>query len=55
MTDIEKQMLEQVDGDMVAYNNMVAFGNFLCEMIEKYGKDVLDEIKEEDKKVADQE
>ncbi len=35
---------------MTAYNNIVIFGNFLCEMIEKYGKEVIEEIEENKKK-----
>ena len=49
MTDIEKEMLEQCGGDTVAYHNMVAFGNFLCEMINKYGDQVLEDIEKEEK------
>lgn len=44
MTDAQKKMLDSVGGDMSAYNNMVAFGNFLCKMIEKYGKEVIEDI-----------
>lgn len=50
MTDAQKKMLDSVGGDMSAYNNMVAFGNFLCEMIEKYGKDVIEDIDDTDDK-----
>lgn len=49
MTDIEKEMLEQCGGDTVAYHNMIAFGNFLCEMINKYGDQILEDIKKEEK------
>ena len=55
MTDIEKIMLEQCGGDIVAYHNMIAFGNFLCEMIEKYGKDIMDDIDEEEHSKIDRE
>ena len=41
MTDAQKKMLDSVGGDISVYNNMVAFGNFLCEMIEKYGKEAV--------------
>ncbi len=50
MTDAQKKMLDSVGGDMSAYNNMVAFGNFLCEMIEKYGKEVIEDIDDTDDK-----
>lgn len=49
MTEIQKKMLDSVGGDMVVYNNMVTFGNFMCDMINKYGKEVIQEIEEEDK------
>ena len=49
MTDIEKEMLEQCGGDTVAYHNMIAFGNFLCEMINKYGDKILEDIEKEEK------
>ena len=49
MTEVEKKMLDELGGDTVAYHNMVAFGNFLCEMIEKDGGEVLEEIEEEKK------
>ena len=49
MTDIEKEMLEQCGGDTVAYHNMIAFGNFLCEMINKYGDQILEDIEKEEK------
>lgn len=49
MTDIEKEMLEQCGGDTVAYHNMIAFGNFFCEMINKYGDQILEDIKKEEK------
>ena len=55
MTDIEKEMLEQCGGDTVAYHNMIAFGNFLCEMIEKYGRDIIDEVAEEEHSKTDDE
>lgn len=50
MTEVEKKMLDSVGGDMSAYNNMVAFGNFLCEMIEKYGKEIIEDIGNADDK-----
>ncbi len=49
MTDIEKKMLEQCGGDTVAFHNMIAFGNFLCEMINKYGDQILEDIEKEEK------
>lgn len=49
MTEIEKKMLEQCGGDTVAYHNMIAFGNFLCEMINKYGDKILEDIEQEEK------
>lgn len=49
MTDIEKKMLEQCSGDTVAFHNMIAFGNFLCEMINKYGDQILEDIEKEEK------
>ena len=49
MTDIEKEMLEQCGGDTVACHNMIAFGNFLCEMINKYGDKILEDIEKEEK------
>lgn len=50
MTDAQKKMLDSVGGDISVYNNMVAFGNFLCEMIEKYGKEVIEDIDDTDDK-----
>lgn len=50
MTDAQKKMLDSVGGDVSVYNNMVAFGNFLCEMIEKYGKEVIEDIDDTDDK-----
>jgi hypothetical protein len=47
MAEIEKKMLAQLGGDTIAYNNLVTFGNFLCDMIDKYGKDVLEDVKKE--------
>ena len=49
MTDIEREMLEQCGGDTVAYHNMIVFGNFLCEMINKYGDKILEDIEKEEK------
>ena len=49
MTDIEKEMLEQCGGYTVADYNMITFGNFLCEMINKYGDQILEDIKKEEK------
>ena len=42
-------MLEQCGGDTVAFHNMIAFGNFLCEMINKYGDQILEDIEKEEK------
>ena len=55
MVKIDEEILEECGGDMVIYNNWVAFANFLCDMIEKYGDEVLAEIEEEKKQKKTQE
>ncbi len=49
MTKTEEEMLEVCGGDMVVYNNWVRFADFICEMIIKYGDEVLAEIEGEKK------
>ena len=52
MLKVNEKILEECGGDMTIYNNWVAFANFLCDMIELYGEEVLAEIEEEKKMEA---
>ena len=49
MMKIDQDILDRCRGDMTAYTNWVAFANFICDMIEKYGDEVLAELDEKER------